>query len=120
MTDVPIAGIEKVMMHRPDDILEDAGCAALCWQAYNAMETTKRRHFDLLEIIDSKKKNYNIDSTAADQHRLRCLLRDHDEQVKRFSAASMTLKNSDAKAHAALFVYIGAINIVTDATPLSH
>ena len=57
MTEVPIAKIDKPLLARPDDILD--GVAALSWQAYNAMETTKRRHFDLLEIIDNKKKNYN-------------------------------------------------------------
>lgn len=118
MTEAPITRIDKVLLDRPDGILDGVG--ALSWQAYNAMETTKRRHFDLLEVIDNKKKNYNIDPTAADQHMLRALLRDHDEQVKRFTSASMALKEADAAAHTALFVYIGGINSVTEASPTTH
>ena len=118
MTEVPIARIDKALLSRPDDILN--GVAAESWQAYNAMETTKRRHFDLLEVIDNKKKNYNIDPTAADQHLLSCMLSDHDQQVKRFTAASMALKEVDASAHTALFVYIGGINSATDVAPTAH
>ncbi|MFT4729530.1 MAG: hypothetical protein ACI9UN_004048 [Granulosicoccus sp.] len=118
MTEVPIARIDKALLNRPDNILDGVG--ALSWQAYNAMETTKRRHYELLEIIDNKKKNYNIDPTAADQHLLRALLRDHDEQVKRFTSASMALKDADAAAHTALFVYIGGVNSLAEASPTTH
>ena len=118
MTEVPSTRIDKVLLDRPDDVLN--GIGALSWQAYNAMETTKRRHFDLLEIIDNKKKNYNIDPTAADQHLLSCLLRDHDEQVKRFTAESMALKALDAAAHTALFVYIGGVNNIAEAAHTTH
>ena len=51
------------LIERPADVLE--GDAADTWQAYNAMETTKQRHFELLELLDNKKKNYNIDPTDA-------------------------------------------------------
>ena len=118
MTEEPIAKIDKVLLNRPDSILD--GIGALSWQAYNAMETTKRRHFELLEIIDNKKKNYNIDPTAADHHLLRALLRDHDEQVKRFTSASMALKEADAAAHTALFMYIGGVNSLAEASPTTH
>jgi len=93
---------------------------ALLWQAYNAMETTKRRHFDLLEVIDNKKRKYNIDPTAKDQHLLACLLSDHDEQVKRFTAESKALKERNAEAHSALFVYIGSVNSATEASSSTH
>lgn len=93
---------------RPDSIL--AGVAGDTWQAYNAMETTKRRHYELLEILDNKKKNYNLDPSARDQALLASLLKDHDEQVKRFTAASSALKSCDAEAHMAVFVYIGALS----------
>ena len=118
MTEVPIAIVDNALLNRPDDILQ--GIAAESWQAYNAMETTKRRHFELLEIIDNKKKNYNIEPTAADQHLLHCLLCDHDEQVKRFTTASKALKEVDALAHTALFVYIGGINSATEVPPTAH
>jgi hypothetical protein len=118
MTEAPITKIDKALLDRPDAVLDGVG--ALSWQAYNAMETTKRRHFELLEIIDNKKKNYNIDPTVTDQHLLRGLLRDHDEQVKRFTSASMALKEVDAEAHTALFVYIGGVNRIAEASPTTH
>ena len=118
MSEAPLSKFDKILIERPETVLDGVGAPA--WQAYNAMETTKRRHFDLLEIIDNKKKNYNIDATAADQHLLSCLLRDHDEQVKRFTAASMQLKESDPEAHTALFVYIGGVNNAASQSPTTH
>ncbi|MFK8081447.1 MAG: hypothetical protein AB8B97_14260 [Granulosicoccus sp.] len=95
---------------RPDTILD--GVAIDTWQAYNAMETTKRRHYELLEILDNKKKNYNLDPSQKESSLLACLLRDHDEQVKRFTVASSALKKVDAVAHRALFTYIGELSDV--------
>lgn len=103
---------------RPDDLLGDV--AAMAWQAYNAMETTKRRHFDLLEVLDNKKKNYNISPTEHDKKLIVFLLRDHDEQVKRFTQASIELKGTDSAAHLALFAYVGMINQVSDEQTLTH
>jgi len=103
---------------RPDEVLE--GVAADAWQAFNAMETTKRRHYQLLELIDNKKKNYNLPPTDAETSRLEGLLRDHDQQVSRFTAASSVLKQSDPAAHLALFVYIGEISDVAEASPSRH
>lgn len=105
-------------IERPDDLL--AGVAAEAWQAYNAMDTTKRRHYELLEILDNKKKNYNLEPSQREQALLASLLKDHDEQVKRFTAASVSLKQADADAHIALFVYIGAISETDPQTPLQH
>lgn len=118
MNEVPILRAEKEAVARPDEVL--AGVGADTWQAYNAMETTKRRHFDLLEILDNKKKNYNIDPTALDQQLIANLLKDHDEQVKRFTHASISLKQLDAEAHIALFNYIGGINRGSDEQPTTH
>jgi hypothetical protein len=106
---------------RPDSLLDDQnGLAVVAWQAYNAMETTKRRHFECLEILDEKKKNYNIDPTEDDRQLLSCLLKDHDEQVKRFTEASQQLKLVDASAHAALFNYIGTVNAVQGRSAVRH
>ncbi|MFK7994986.1 MAG: hypothetical protein AB8B87_12660 [Granulosicoccus sp.] len=96
------------VIERPDSILD--GVASDAWQAYNAMETTKRRHYELLEILDNKKKNYNLDPNPRDKALLANLLKDHDGQVKRFTAASSALKAADAEAHMALFVYIGVLS----------
>jgi len=76
MTEATLNRINEASPHRPDNVLNNVGADA--WQAYNAMESTKRRHFDWLEIIDNKKKNYNIDASEADKHMLACLLKDHD------------------------------------------
>lgn len=103
---------------RPDDLL--AGVASGAWQAYNAMQGTKQRHFGLLEALDLKKRNYNIDPTPKDRQLLACLLADHDDQVKRFTDASVALKSVDQKAHTALFVYIGAINSLPSEPHSTH
>ena len=83
--------------------------AAATWQAYNAMETTKQRHFDFLTVLENKKKKFNIDPTDVDTQLLATLLRDHDEQVAEFTRSSQALKEHDPTAHQALFVYIGEI-----------
>lgn len=108
MTGPTTTQVKPSLIERPADVLE--GDAADAWQAYNAMETTKQRHFEMLEMLDNKKKNYNIDPTNADQRLLECLLADHDQQVKRFTVASRQLKEQNLSAHGALFDYIGAIN----------
>lgn len=103
---------------RPDQLLEGVG--SIAWQAYNAMETTKRRHFDLLEVLDNKKKNYNLSPSDNEQRLLACLLKDHDQQVKRFTEASLVLKNFDTEAHLSLFAYIGGINHATEERQVTH
>ena len=118
MTEPATTASRAVDIHRPDELLSKV--AALAWQAFNAMETTKRRHFDLLEVLDNKKKNYNIDPTKRDKALIDCLLRDHDEQVKRFTHASAELKEADAVAHAALFAYIALVNSVADERQMTH
>lgn len=92
---------------RPRGELE--GVAAAAWEAYNAMETTKRRHFALLETLDLKKRNYDLDPSPEEARLLGWLLADHDAQVRRFTAASVALKQADTAAHAALFDYIGTV-----------
>lgn len=94
--------------------------AAKTWQAYNAMETTKQRHFDYLSQLDRKKKNFNLDPTANEKQLLEQLLRDHDEQVKQFTEASGCLKSENPDTHTALFKYIGKINDLLDADKTSH
>jgi len=81
-------------------------------QAYNAMETTKQRHFDFITVLEMKKKKFNINPTDADNELLADLLRDHDEQVKAFTDTAQALKSASPDAHQALFAYIGQINEV--------
>ncbi len=109
---------KQALPERPDDLL--SGIAALAWQAFNAMETTKRRHFSLLEIMDNRKKNYNIDPGEREKALLACLLRDHDEQVRRFTEFSMALKAENPEAHKMLFGYIGEINQSAEEHRVTH
>ena len=110
--------LSQVLPERPDDLL--SGIASLAWQAFNAMETTKRRHFSLLKIMDNRKKNYNIDPGEREKTLLACLLRDHDEQVRRFTESSMALKVENPAAHKVLFGYIGEINQSTEERSVTH
>jgi len=90
------------------------------WQAYNAMETTKQRHIDLLNLLENKKKKFNLDPTPDDNVLLEQLLRDHDEQVNVFSTESQRLKAADPGAHAAMFKYIGQINDILSGVREAH
>lgn len=93
---------------RPDAVL--AGIGQDTWQAFNAMQTTKLRHYELLEVLDNKKKNYNLDPSDSQRVHLANLLKDHDEQVQQFTKASGELKQADSQAHISLFRYIGLLN----------
>jgi len=112
------ADLSSKDLARPASILE--GVAADTWQAYNAMQTTKQRHYELLQILENKKKKFNIDPTEKDTTLLRHLLSDHDAQVKRFTAASQELKSADSAAHQALFVYIGQVAALSSEGEVHH
>ena len=94
---------------RPDALLDADGPAGDAFEAFNAMETTKARHFALLERLDAKRERYGLEPTATERARLASLLADHDAQVRRFTRAGAALKAADRDAHLALFAWIGAI-----------
>lgn len=79
-------------------------------RSYNAMETTKRRHFDYLSMLENKKKKFNLAATAEEESTLQNLLRDHNDEVQEFKILSQQLKSSNPLAHEALFQYIGHLN----------
>lgn len=89
--------------------------AAQAFQAYNAMETTKQRHLDLMLAIDKRGKKFNLLATEAEKAMLETLLEDHNEQVKIFKLESDALKETDSEAHLAMFQYLGEIHQVLDA-----
>ena len=95
-----------------DDLLDGTTRAvvATALVAYNAMETTKRRHFDYLNRLDSKRKKFNLEATAEDTQLLNSLLADHDIAVKNFKVESQRLQESAPDAHLALFRYVGMLN----------
>lgn len=97
---------------RPATLLD--GVAAAAFESFNAMQSTKRRHYDLLQILDGKRVNYGLAPTERESALLNDLLADHDAQVKRFTQASAALKQKDPNAHLALFRYIGVLEQSTD------
>jgi len=84
--------------------------AAPALQAYNAMESTKRRHFDYLNLLESKRKKFNLQATSEESALLASLLEDHDDAVKNFKTCSLELKGSDSAAYQSLFEYIALLN----------
>lgn len=96
------------------DLLDDEfrGVVSQALIAYNAMETTKRRHFDYLNLLESKRKKFNLDATAEEAALLAALLSDHDQTVKHFKSEAQFLQKSAPAAHIALFKYIGMLNEV--------
>lgn len=101
------AGSERELV-RPTELLEGVG--ATLWESFNAMQTTRQRHFGLLEVIENRKKKYNIEASERDRTLLACLLADHDLQVRRFTAAGAALRALDSDAHQRVLTYISAIN----------
>ena len=89
---------------------EHRATATAAWQAYNAMETTKRRHLDYLSALESREKRFNLPPNDAENSMLKRLLTDHDSQVNAFKAASNALRETNPAAFDALWVYIGEIN----------
>jgi len=83
--------------------------ALAAWQAYNAMETTKSRHFDLLTSLEAKYQEQGH-ASAEEQALLSRLLADHDQQVGAFRHAMARLRNANPKAHETLIGYITALN----------
>jgi hypothetical protein len=85
--------------------------AGAAWQAYNALETTKRRHFEYLQALESRRNKFNIGPSEAENKMLAQLLRDHDAQVTVFKLATEALRSSNREAFDALWVYINEINL---------
>ena len=102
-----MAGVSTGRLRR---VIEDLPAAAgEAWRAYNAMESSKKRHFDLLRGLEEKYAKYGR-ANAEERARLARLLADHDEQVGRFRSAVCELKERDPKAHSALVNYLAALN----------
>ena len=94
--------------------------AAQAFQAYNAMETTKQRHLDLMLAIDKRAKKFNLVATEAENAMLGKLLEDHNEQVQRFKQESDDLKAADSEAHLAMFTHLGEVHTMLDAFKTSE
>ena len=89
--------------------------AAAAFQAYNAMETTKQRHLDLMLAIDTRTKKFNLAASDAENAMFKKLLADHNNQVQQFKLESDTLKETHPETHLAMFQYLGEIHGILDA-----
>lgn len=98
------------MVELPDDELREV--TALAFGAYNAMETTKRRHIDYLNLLEAKRKKFNLEATRKECDLLASLLADHNLAVTRFKTQAQQLKHTAPDAHLGLFQYIGGLNEV--------
>lgn len=94
--------------------------AAAAFQAYNAMETTKQRHLDLMLAIDKRAKKFNLPATDTENVMLQALLEDHNEQVQQFKLESDTLKSTHPETHVAMFQYLAEIHHMLDAFKASN
>lgn len=71
------------------------------WQAYRAMQDSKRRHFEYLRYLEDKYSRYGQPNDAEEQRR-RALLAEHDARVGEFRTALATLKQGNPEAFARL------------------
>jgi hypothetical protein len=85
--------------------------AAAAWQAYNAMEATKQRHFAYLRGLEARYEKYGIPSDA-EKRTLERLLKEHDAQVSVFKTAMQELRARDHKAHGDLLDYISQLQAI--------
>lgn len=79
------------------------------WQAYNAMFESKQRHYEFLEILENKKKKYNISPSEAEKQKLAEFLSQHDHQVKQFTSLAQELKAEKPESHLLLFKFIAQL-----------
>lgn len=84
----------------------EAARAALL--AHAAMETTKGRHFDFMQMLETRKKNFNLQPSELESALLSELLADHDAAVAAFRTESASLREADTDAFSALFAHITA------------
>ncbi|HXH04437.1 MAG TPA: hypothetical protein VNN09_14125 [Candidatus Competibacteraceae bacterium] len=84
---------------------EDSMSAA--WQAYQAMQGSKQRHFVYLLHLE-RKYEHGGSPSATEQARLAELLQEHDAEVKRFREALRELQASDPDAYRRLVARFAA------------
>jgi hypothetical protein len=83
--------------------------AQAAWSAYVAMGVSKQRHFEFLQHLADKYRDLNR-PTAQESSQLQNLLREHDAQVKIFTAAVQQLKAADPDAYGVLIQHMVAAN----------
>lgn len=93
-------------------VLDDASSEV--WQAYNAMYDSKQQHYEFLEVLENKKKKFNISPSESDKQKLAEYLSEHDRQVRRFTQLARELKSANPESHLNLFKFIAQLG---DGTP---
>ena len=88
------------------------------WNAFKAMEQSKRRYFSYLETLERKYEDGGM-RLLAEEVRLDGLLKEHDHQVAEFGKAVKALGAADPVAQKALIAHMTAFNtsIGTDEPP---
>ena len=86
------------------------------WDAFKAMEQSKRRYFSYLEELEHKYEDGGA-RTLAEQARLDGLLREHDRQVAEFGRAVKALGAEDPDAQKAFIAHMTAFNASLGAAP---
>lgn len=73
------------------------------------MQTTKQRHFTLMEGLETRYRKYGAPAEA-ERALLQRLLQDHDEHVTRFKTSMQQLRERDPAAHNTLVALIAEVN----------
>jgi len=90
------------------------------WQAYTAMFESKQRHYEYLELLENKKKKFNIQPSEKDKAQLADYLGQHDTQVKAFTQMSIELKHKHPESHKNLFAFIAQLVDGEPSTSTEH
>jgi len=90
------------------------------WRAYAAMFESKQRHYEFLEILENKKKKFNLSPSEDDKEQLDGYLAEHDEKVKQFTHLSQVLKAEHPESHLMLFRFIGKLGDGVPSTETQH
>lgn len=75
------------------------------WQAYRAMQLSKRQHFEYLQHLEERYHPYGSPG-ATEQRRLQTLLDVHDARVEQFRAALAQLRDQNPDAFAILLRWL--------------
>jgi len=69
----------------------------------------QQQHYEFLEILENKKKKFNISPSESDKQKLADYLSEHDRQVKRFTQLAQELKSTNPESHLNLFKFIAEL-----------
>jgi len=77
--------------------------------AHAAMQTTKDRHFGLLQLFEAREKKFNLQPSQLEQDLLADLLGEHDAAVDAFKTRIAALQESAPDTLQALLAHIARI-----------